>query len=467
MALEKPDADVRMRGFRQRATVMDAQQWVDSHSDALPSEPVPLAELCGRVLAEPIVSRVNVPSFDRAMMDGYAVRADETGGATAYNQLVFKVIGQSLPGGPFEGELQLGQCIRIMTGAPMPQGADAVLPAERCEVSPDSPDHVQIQGDVPPGKHVGRIGEDIQVDQTVLSAGRRLRPQDIGVLSSIGRAEAAVVMQPTVKLVITGDELLPPGATPTGPKIADANGPMLAALVRRDGGLVQSDGITPDEPDAIRDAMVCDADVVLVSGGSSVGQEDHAPVLLSQHGQLAVHGVTMRPSSPAGMGTLPRAGASDASDASSVPSTRPTLVFLLPGNPVSCLCAYDFFAGRAIRRLGGRKQQWPYPVTRGTLSRKLVSVVGRTDYARVRWQSSGQVEPLAVSGASVLSSTTRADGFVVVGPDSEGFAAGSEVTVYLYDGTSLPTAPVTKSKISSSMLSIGTRRNAGSTRTWT
>jgi molybdopterin molybdotransferase len=162
-------------------------------------------------------------------------------------------------------------------------------------------------------------------------------------------------------------------------------------------------------------ALNADADVLLVSGGSSVGREDHAPRLLAELGQLAVHGIAMRPSSPTGMGRLGH-----------------RLVFLLPGNPVSCLCAYDFFAGRAIRALGGLSRNWPYRCSRAPLARKLVSVVGRVDYARVRAKDEA-VEPLAISGASVLSSTTRADGFVLVPSDSEGYPAGAQVDVYWYD----------------------------------
>jgi molybdopterin molybdotransferase len=226
-------------------------------------------------------------------------------------------------------------------------------------------------------------------------------------------------------------------------RIADANGPMLAALVARDGGMLASgkrklpadlesnwvlnhreadasrspdrDYLVPDDPATILAAMQADAEVVLVSGGSSVGQEDHAPLLLAQHGELAIHGIAMRPSSPTGMGLLDG-----------------RLVFLLPGNPVSCLCAYDFFAGRTIRRLGGRSSDWPYAKARLPLAHKLVSQVGRVDYARVRIVD-GHVEPIAISGASILTSTTTADGFVVVPADSEGYPAGATVDVYLYD----------------------------------
>jgi molybdopterin molybdotransferase len=162
-------------------------------------------------------------------------------------------------------------------------------------------------------------------------------------------------------------------------------------------------------------------DIIIVSGGSSVGIEDLAPMLLAKHGELAVHGIAMRPSSPTGMGTL---------------GSR--LVFLLPGNPVSALCAYDFFAGRAIRALGGRSKEWPYRAVRGTLTRKISSPIGRLDYARVKVAPSTalgagvRVELLSVAGASVLSSTTRADGFVIIEQDSEGYAAGSDVEVWLY-----------------------------------
>ena len=165
---------------------------------------------------------------------------------------------------------------------------------------------------------------------------------------------------------------------------------------------------------AILEALQSDADIVIVSGGSSVGIEDLAPMLVAQHGELAVHGIAMRPSSPTGLGRIGH-----------------RLVFLLPGNPVSSLCAYDFFAGRAIRALGGRSKEWPYRATHGILTRKISSPIGRLDYARVKI-ADGLVEPLAIAGASLLSSTTRADGFVIVGDDSEGFAAGAEVKVWLY-----------------------------------
>jgi len=408
---------VRMRGFAQRHTVDAALAWLDAQDAQvrpLASEIIPLRNAPGRVLAASVVSGVDVPGFDRATMDGYALVADSTEGATAYTRIPLTVIGDSMPGSPFDGSVSAGEAVRVMTGAPMPQGTDAVLPAEWVETESANPCKISALAAVSPGKNLGKRGEDIVCGATLLEPGRVLRPQDLGVLSSVGQGEVPVIRRPRVRLVVTGNELLPSGSHPSGFHIVDANGPMLSALVERDGGLVDFPGLVRDDQNAILEALQSDADVVIVSGGSSVGIEDLAPVLVAQHGELAVHGIAMRPSSPTGLGRMGH-----------------RLVFLLPGNPVSSLCAYDFFAGRAIRALGGRPKEWPYRAIGGRLSRKISSPIGRLDYVRVKIDGD-LVEPLAVGGASILSSTTRADGFVIVGDDSEGFAAGSEVKVWLY-----------------------------------
>lgn len=405
--------DVRMRGFRDRAEVADVIALLISRLQLLSTEKIDLHAAAGRVLAEDVVAVVAVPPFDRAAMDGYALRGGETFGAGTYNTLEFEVIGQSLPGRPFVGVVRIGQAVRIMTGAPLPEGADAVLQAENAE---EVDGKLRISEAVPPARHVGRRGEDIEPGAAVLSAGRVLRPQDVGVLASIGASPVAVVRQPRVDIIVTGDELLPCGAQPQGHRIVDSNSVMLEALVQRDGGVPRVLPLVPDRREAVQAAMTgSDADMLLVSGGSSVGQEDHAPRVLAEAGELAVHGVALRPASPAGVGFL-----------------RGRPVFLLPGNPVSCLCAYDLFAGFAVRRLGGRSVELPYRCCTLPLGRKLVSAVGRVDYVRVRVHD-GQVEPVAASGASILSSTTRADGFVLTPRDSEGSAPGEVVTVYFYD----------------------------------
>ena len=407
--------DVRMRGFRSRTKVDHALTWISQVAQPLPTECVPLQKAAGRVLARAIQSERNVPNFRRAMMDGFALHAADTLGATTYNPLNLQIIGQVLPGSCFGGELQRGQAVSVMTGAPVPDGADAVLPVEK---TTRSAEQLSILDEVPPGKHVGRVGEDVAVGEPVLPPARQLRPQDLGVLSSIGYSAVEVIRRPRVRLIVTGNELCAPGSQPDQHQTVDANSPMLRALIERDGGEVRFDGITCDHPHHIRQLMNDEqADVVIVSGGSSVGEEDHAPRVLSEIGELAIHGVAMRPSSPTGMGRIGQ-----------------RLVFLLPGNPVSCLCGYDFFAGRAIRLLGARGASWPYPQRRVQLSRKIVSVVGRLDYARVRCLHQPDiVEPIAISGASVLTSTSRASGFVLVPSDSEGFAPQAEVDMYAYD----------------------------------
>ena len=408
------NADVRMKGFASRTTVEAAISWIDSTLPKLcnlATERVGLLEATGRVLSADVISDVNVPGFARSMMDGFALRAEETYGATTYNSLPFQIVGTCLPGSSFPAEVTKGQTVRIMTGAPLPSGTDAVLPVENTETLGQT---LLAMGEVSAGKHVGVVGEDVHCGRTVLVAGRILRPQDIGVLSSIGFSEASVVRKPSVRILITGNELLPSGTLPCGYQIADANGPMLFSLVSRDGGLPNMPSIIPDDRESLLAALSEPADIVLVSGGSSVGQDDYAPILLAEQGTLAIHGIAMRPSSPTGMGIL-----------------NDRFVFLLPGNPVSCLCAYDFFAGRAIRSMSGGNKDWPYRRIQATLTRKLVSTIGRVDYARVKLHDS-TVEPVAISGASVLTSTTEADGFVIIPADSEGYAAESIVDVLLY-----------------------------------
>jgi molybdopterin molybdotransferase len=403
-----------MRGFKDRAEVDEVLALVQSRLHPLPAEEIGLHEAAGRVLDGDVMAPCDVPGFDRAAMDGFALRGEETFGAGAYSPLELEVIGTSLPGKPFANNVQSGQAVRIMTGAPLPAGTDAVLPAESAE---EIGARLRLSDPVPPGRHVSRRGEDIKSGSTVFQAGRILRPQDVGVLASLGVSPVRVFRRPVITIMVTGDELLPCGAKPEGFRIVDSNSVMLEALVRRDGGLPQTGPVVPDRRDAVRDAMLkSESDVLLISGGSSVGQEDHAPRMLAEIGELCIHGVALRPASPTGVGFLNK--------------TRP--VFLLPGNPVSCLCAYDLFAGPAIRLLGGRPMDLPYRSMNLPLATKLVSAIGRVDYVRVK-VSEGCVDPLATSGAAILSSTTRADGFVLVPRDSAGQAPGEKVRVYFYD----------------------------------
>jgi molybdopterin molybdotransferase len=218
-----------------------------------------------------------------------------------------------------------------------------------------------------------------------------------------------------VAVLATGDEVLPAGTRPDGARVADANGPMLDALLRRDGAGPMLRGVFGDRDPRLEEEIAsAPADVVLVTGASSVGPEDRVPEIVARRGTLVFHGVAMRPSSPTGVGEV--AG---------------RVVFLLPGNPVSCLCAYDFFAGRLVRRLGARPAEWPYEAETLPLARKVVSELGRVDYLRVRVEE-GRVVPLTSRGAGVLSTAVRADGFVVVPRDAEGYPEGASVVVHRY-----------------------------------
>ena len=397
---------------------------IDSRTKPLGGESLPLSQAAGRVLAVSVHVADSFPPFARAAMDGFAIRGAETLGACRSTPARFRVLGESRPGVGFDGRIGPGDAVLIMTGAPMPDGGDCVVKVESATLVADI---VEVNEPTPPGRHVGRIGEDLPEGLVIFRAGRRLRPQDLGVLSAMGRAEINVVKRPRVTIIVTGAELLPPGTPPSGFRIPDMNSVMLAPLIERDGGIATILGPFPDQRAILRSTLreaSKSSDIVLVSGGSSTGPEDHAPSLVGELGTLDVHGVALRPAGPTGLGWI-----------------GGTPVVLLPGNPVSCLCAYDFFGGRIVRQLAGRDRHWPYRQVDRPLATRLASVPGRVDYTRVYLDETG-VEPLATSGASILSSTSRADGFVVVPSDSEGYPAGAVVTVWRYDDETSQVSPL-------------------------
>ena len=407
-------SDIRMKGFKEKKDVIEFLNIIDDKvAPQLVSELISIHQAAGRVLASSITSQVKVPNFNRSAMDGYAILGAETFGAATYSPIEFKVIGLSLPGKPFAGNVTTQTAVRIMTGAPIPLGADSVIPVEFAQ---EENNVLKVVEAIPPGKNVGRIGEDIKIGQEVLDAGRKLRPQDIGILSSIGISYVSVIKKPSVDIFITGDELLKPGCMPEGYRIVDSNSLMLDALVFRDIQIHPNIVFLKDQREIIRDALSnSNADFILISGGSSVGQEDYAPSLVKELGEILIHGVALRPASPAGMGVI-----------------NDKYVFLIPGNPVSCLCAYDLFASRAIRKSAGINYELPYKSAVLNLSSKISSMVGRMDYVRVKIVE-GCAEPLAISGASMLSTTTIADGFLLVPGECEGYPTGENVKIYLYD----------------------------------
>jgi molybdopterin molybdotransferase len=404
--------DIRMRGFATRHDVDEALALLKQRLTPLPSEVIALGEALDRVLAEDVAAAVDVPHFDRSAVDGYGVRARDTFGASDYNPIPLALRGEIFPGRSLDLTLTANEAVRIMTGAPLPAGADAVVMAEYAE---EDGDHVNILQPISPFKNVGRMGEDIRQGDVVLRRGRKLRPQDLGVLASIQAAQIAVYRRPTVALIITGNELVEVCEPLTGCKIADSNSFTLAGLSRRLGALPVHKGIIRDDYQLIKDAIQqATEDVVIITGGTSVGAEDFAPLIIQELGELVVHGVAMRPSSPVGFGFI---------------QNQP--IFLIPGNPVSAMVAFDAFVGPTLQLMQGLQPTYPYAKVRGILTRKIASAIGRVDFVRVRCTEAG-IEPLRVTGASILSSTTRADGFVIVDKNSEGLDEGQAVEVYVY-----------------------------------
>jgi molybdopterin molybdotransferase len=415
--LLKDDTVMMPLSHRSRAAVADVVALLQSRTQPLPGEVVPLAASADRILSTSVVSPVNIPPFAKSAMDGFAVRAADTTGATAVAPRRLRVVGVAKPGHPFEGPVPAGAAVRIATGAPIPPGADAVLMQEFTQVLDNQ--EIAVREAVTPGKHIVAIGEDVKHGQPVLPAGRRLRPQDVGLLAAMGFTTVDVVRSPQVALVVTGNELLPPGRTASGFHTVDSNSPMLAALLTRDGGRLHSIQWVADDMAALRQCvqnLVSGVDAILFTGGTSAGTEDYTAQVVAELGELPIHGVALRPGAPVGIGWL----------RSSVP------VFLLPGNPVACLCTYDLFAGGVIRRLAGRGWEWPYRTIHRPLAAEIVSAGGRVDYVRIRLQGD-QVYPLSRGGASNLSTTVFADGFIMVPAERDRLEPGESVAVHLYD----------------------------------
>lgn len=399
-APQRVPRDVRMEGFAARASVSEAIDWVDRHTRILDAESVTLGASVGRILAEPFVSPADLPPADTATSDGYALRSCETVGAGSYNPLPFCLQDYQPALRPFSAAL-------ITSGTPLPMGADAVASFDLAQPGQDS---ANVIGSVARGEGVSVKGQEIRMGTTLIEASRPLRAPDIGLISSFGIKRVNVIRRPLVRIILSGRK------PSLGQKLADANGPMLRALVVRDGGIVEmcKYGI------ANRDTIAAwitrpGADLVLVCGRTGVGLDDEAPLALAAAGTLSIHGIALRPGGSAGLGTAGQ-----------------TPVILLPGNPLDCLCAYDLFAGRLIRNLSGRAPSLPYRVRQATVKRKIVSSVGTVELCRVLLIE-GDALPLGTADSGGLASVVRADGFIVIPATLEGYAPGATVDVYTYD----------------------------------
>lgn len=392
-----PLRDIRLRGFGERVPVDEAIKWVDSHPANTNSEEIPTGAACGRFLVQPFVAPADAPAVDLAARDGYALLSAETVGAGGYNPLLFHIRGAESPLGAFSAVL-------VSAGTPLPPGADAVAPFELVRVATDI---AELLGPVARGTGVILAGQEARKGAILIDTSRPLRPSDLGLISSFGIELIRVIRHPMVRLVVTGPN---PSGNP-----ADANGPMLRALVARDGGLLESCTYGATKRDDIARLIARPgADVILVCGRTGTGADDEAPLALDVTGTLSIHGIALRPGGSCGMGS-----------AGGVP------VILLPGSPLACYSAYDLFAGRLIRRLGGRCSQLPYRIRKARAGRKIVSSVGDVEFCRVRFVAE-EVIPIGSANAGGLASVARADGFVLVPAPLEGYAPGTLVDVYMY-----------------------------------
>lgn len=404
-------------------TVEQAREIFAAHLPAAPKnvEMLPTARALGRVLAEDVVSRVDVPGFDRSTMDGFAVRARDTFGASEGMPAYLTVAGEILMGQAAVEELVAGQAVKIATGGMLPPEADAVVMVEYTEDMGGG--DIAVVRPVAPGENVVRRGEDIRRGQLLLPAGMRLRPQELGALAGIGVAECPVVVRPRVAIVSTGDELVPPEEEPATGQVRDINSYALKALVDQAGGEGVIYGIVRDDFDTLKSvveqALVQD-DIIVISGGSSVGTRDVTAAVLNSFGDpgVLVHGVAVKPGKPTIIAVV-----------------RGKPVFGLPGHPVSAMVLSDLFLVPAVRHLlGAGPDDGRKPSLTARLSRSLASAAGRVDYIRVALaERDGELWAEPVLGKSGLISTmVRADGFVVIAAAKEGLAAGEQVEVVLF-----------------------------------
>jgi molybdopterin molybdotransferase len=387
-------------------------------------ETVALAEAAGRVLAADLVSPIDVPAHDNSAMDGYAFAA-----ADLHPEQVTRlraVAGTVFAGVAFGGRLASGECIRIMTGAVMPAGLDTVVPIELLRHDGDTIEFAA--GAVKAGDNRRHRGEDLARGQVALAAGRQLRPADVGLAASLGLATLGVRRRLRVALFSTGDEVVEPGQPLPPACIYDSNRFGLGAALRRLGAEVIDLGLVPDDRAALAaavDRAMAQADVVVTSGGVSMGDADYTRELLAERGEVAFWKVAMRPGRPFAFGPLHGADG------------RRVMLFALPGNPVAALVTFYVFVRDGLLQLMGAAPR-PLPALRARSAAAIRKRPGRSEYQRaiVERAADGEweVRLTGAQGAGVLRSLSMANALVVLGPAQGSVAAGDGVEVWLFDG---------------------------------
>ncbi|ELZ03392.1 molybdopterin molybdotransferase MoeA [Natrialba asiatica] len=427
------DHDRTTAGFKVRIPVDEATETLreavaarqDGDGPLTGTEQVPLETADGRVLATPITADRNVPHYERAAMDGYAVRAADTFGSSDRSPELLRVADDADGSGGDDGTAPTatvtpGTAARVHTGSALPDGADAVVMIEHVDEF-DSAAELEVTDAVAEGENVAPVGEDVDANQHLYDAGHRLRPSDLGLLRSVGRREVTVSRPPTVGVIPTGEELVERDPGPG--EVIETNGLTVSRLVDRWGGRATYRSVVTDDADSLRVAIERDLtkDIVVTTGGSSVGERDLLPEVIDDIGEVLVHGVGLKPGHPVCLGVV-----------------EDTPVLALPGYPVACIVNAVQFLRPALRWFEGTDPD-PHPTTQARLERKIPSEPGTRTFARVqlsrRDDEPGADEPAVAatptraSGSGVLSSVALADGWVVVPDDREGIPAGETVAV--------------------------------------
>ncbi len=402
--------------------VEQAREYILSRALPLESERVFLSAERGRVLAEEIFAPINVPPFTNSAVDGYAIIASDVQGANPENPVILRVLGEVMAGEVPTIPVESGTAIRIMTGAPMPDGADAMIMVEDTELRDN--DTIAIGAMARSGQYVRRVGGDVSVGQSVLGKGTVLNAAELGVLASTGVSQLSVYRKPTVAVITTGDEVIDVHSTKTLPpgKIWDSNRWTLSALVEEAGGIVHSLIHIPDDYNKTKNAFQQFADekygvdVIVTAGGVSVGDRDAVKPVLEELGELELWRVAMKPGKPLAFGRIGK-----------------SLFFGLPGNPVSAMVTFELFVRPVLQKMQG-KPNWDRPVVQATLTESVAHEPGRREYVRaVTTLENGiwNAAPTGTQASNRLSSMVGANSLLVLPADTSDYAAGSVVDCLL------------------------------------